>query len=164
MTKKTAPKKPKSSNKSPKNIKTQLAEAQEQVLRYAAELENLRRRHSQEIVKAHKYAAAELAKEILPIADNLERALKAMGEPAFSTHKQGIEAISKQFADALNKAGVRQIAIQKGQDFDPSVHQAIGNEPNFAKNKVAEVVANGYMIADRLLRPSMVMVGTKEKA
>ena len=159
MTKKT--KKPlKGILKNTKELKAELAEAKEKVLRYAADAENLRRRHSQELQKAHKYAAAELAKAMLPIADNLQRALGAMTEPNIAAHKQGIEAVAKQFGDALAQAGVKQIATEQGDEFDPNIHQAIGNNPQVAKNKISEVVAPGYIIEDRLLRPAMVVVGT----
>jgi molecular chaperone GrpE len=143
----------------------ELADAKDKLLRSLAEMENLRRRTDREIADARQYAAANFARDMLTVADNLRRAIAAVpadarsADPALSTLMDGVEATERNLEQTLTKHGVRQIE-PKGQKFDPRLHQAIYELPTaeMAPGMVAEVVQAGYTIGERVLRPAMVAV------
>ena len=138
------------------------AEAQEMRLlaqRKQAEFENYRKRVERERAETVKYAAADLMREILPVLDNLERAIAASKSGSEEQLLEGVEIIYKQFHDALTKQGlleVEAIAVP----FDPHVHEAVGRveTSEHPEGTVVEVFQKGYLYKDRLLRPSMVSV------
>ncbi len=138
------------------------ADAQEMRLlaqRKQAELENYRKRVERERAETVKYAAADLMREILPVLDNLERAIAASKSGSEEQLLEGVEIIYKQFHDALTKQGlleVEAIAVP----FDPHVHEAVGRveTSEHPEGTVVEVHQKGYLYKDRLLRPSMVSV------
>jgi molecular chaperone GrpE len=105
-------------------------------------------------------ASADLILELLPLVDDLERALKAEPGPAGAeTYRRGVELIHRQLLETLRKRGVRPIEAL-GEDFDPHFHQAVMHEPatGHRDGEVIEELRRGYMLGDRLLRPSMVKV------
>ena len=104
------------------------------------------------------YMKADILAEILPIVDNFERALQAPSSDTDSLRK-GVELIHKQMHDFLRKRGVTPIEAL-GADFDPNYHQAVTHEPAEGRrdNEVIEEFRRGYMLGERLLRPSMVKV------
>ncbi|TDI46949.1 MAG: nucleotide exchange factor GrpE [Acidobacteria bacterium] len=138
------------------------AEAQEMRLlaqRKQAELENYRKRVERERAETIKFAVADLMREILPVLDNLERAIAASKTGSEEQLIEGVEIIHKQFHDALTKQGLLEVeAIAK--PFDPHVHEAVGRveTSEHPEGTVVEVLQKGYLYKDRLLRPSMVNV------
>jgi len=158
------------------NLREQLSakeqEAKENYDRYVrqiAETENFKKRNARERDEAIRFANEMLLKDLLPVIDNLERAVThaASGENG-KTLVEGVEMILKGFVDALGKFGVSQI-VAVGQPFDPSKHEAIAQvvSDNHEPNVVVEELHKGYMFRDRLLRAALVSVAkapeTKEK-
>lgn len=130
------------------------------LLRKSAEFDNYRKRVERERQTVSDAAAASMIEELLPLVDDLERALKAeAGIDAANAYRQGVELIHRQLGDILRKRGVRPIEAL-GADFDPYYHQAVSHEPagGHREGEVVEEFRRGYMLGDRLLRPSMVKV------
>ena len=148
-----------------KRLQNALAEAQDAVLRRQADFENYRKRVERERGETHNRIVGDLAKKLLPVVDNLTRALDAertveTSESAEFRHfLHGVELINKQLADLLESFGVQPIAAV-GEPFDPHLHEAVVTEPSdeHEPDTVIEELARGYRIGDRLLRPSMVKV------
>ena len=142
-----------------------LFEAKEQSLRAAAEAQNIRRRAEQDIEKAHKFGLEKLVNGLLPVVDNLERALDAAtaegADP--NTLNEGVQLTLKVFIDALKSHKVDQVAPE-GEPFDPNLHQAIAavESPDVEPNTVLNVVQKGYTLSGRLVRPAMVVVSKAE--
>ncbi len=131
----------------------------DRVLRLTAEFDNYRKRIERERRETGERAAASLLEELLPIVDDLERALEAEAGPGAESYRQGVEIIYKQLADLLTRRGITVMDVL-GADFDPHVHQAVAHEPSpgARDGEVIEVVRRGYNLGDRLLRPAMVKV------
>lgn len=132
---------------------------QDRLLRTAAEFDNYRKRVDRERRELAEYASSDVLSELLPIIDNLERALQAPGGGADDALRKGVELIHKQMLDLLRKRGVHPIEAQ-GADFDPNFHQAVIHEVSDAhrEGEVMQELQRGYMLGDRLLRPAMVKV------
>jgi molecular chaperone GrpE len=129
-------------------------------LRKTAEFDNYRKRIDRERLQLSDAAAADLLTELLPLVDDMERALKAdTGGDASGAIRKGVELIHKQLLDVLRKRGVKPIEAL-GADFDPHFHQAVAHEPGEGRREgeVIEEFRRGYMLGDRLLRPAMVKV------
>lgn len=147
-----------------------LAEAQAEAARYkdlllrtAADFDNFRKRTRRELEEAERRGRDELLKELLPVFDNLERAV-AHGASAEATGSakalvEGIELVLRQFGDTLRRIGIERVP-SVGQPFDPTVHEAIQHlESNeFPPGTIAAEVQAGYKTADRLVRPALVVV------
>ncbi len=138
-----------------------LQTAREDVLRAQAELQNVRRRAEQDVEKAHKFGQEKLLADLLPVVDNLERALAAMDveDPASKAVVEGIQLTLKSFLDTLNRHQV--VALDpRGEPFDPQLHQAMSLVPNpdVEPNTVIDVFQKGYTLHGRLVRPAMVVV------
>ncbi|MDP5205586.1 nucleotide exchange factor GrpE [Alishewanella sp. SMS9] len=140
---------------------SQLAEQHELMLRIKADAENARRRASQDVEKAHKFALEKFAGDLLPVADNLERALNFINreDEAFKGIIEGVELTMKSFLDTVAKFGVVQID-PAGQPFNPEQHQAMSIQPSndVPPNTVTFVMQKGYELNGRLLRQAMVGV------
>ncbi|MBY8232691.1 nucleotide exchange factor GrpE [Vibrio fluvialis] len=136
-------------------------ENQDAVLRARAEVENMRRRSEQEIDKARKYALNRFVEELLPVLDNLERAIQAAdGENEIvKPILEGVELTHKTFVDAVAKFGLKEINPE-GEAFNPEFHQAmsIQESPDHQSNTVMFVMQKGYELNGRVVRPAMVMV------
>ena len=132
---------------------------QDRLLRTAAEFDNFRKRVDRERRELAEYASADVLAELLPIVDNLERALQAPAAGGDDAFRKGVELILKQMLDLLKKRGVRPIDAQ-GADFDPNFHQAVIHAASDAhrEGEVMQELQRGYMLGDRLLRPAMVKV------
>jgi molecular chaperone GrpE len=151
-----------------KRLQAALAEAQEAVARRQADFDNYRKRIERERGEAHSRVVADAARKLLPVVDNLARALDAEKSVETSESKEfkhflhGVELISKQLNDVLESFGVQPIA-SVGERFDPHVHEAVVTEASdeFEPDTVIEELARGYRIGDRLLRPAMVKVSTR---
>lgn len=139
----------------------EIASLREQALRAQADVQNIRRRAEQDVEKAHKFGLEKFANEMLPIVDNLERALDACNadEEAVKALAEGVEMTLKMFVSGLKKFQIEQIN-PLGETFDPSLHQAMSMvEAEDAKpNTVVAVMQKGYTLHGRLIRPAMVMV------
>lgn len=139
-----------------------LADQRDSVLRAHAEVQNMRRRCEMDVEKAHKFALEKFSAALLPIMDNLERALAAVPDAASEQVKglsEGVELTLKSFLETLGKFNVVQLN-PLGEPFDPQVHQAITmvNNPNVVPNTVIEVMQKGYSLNGRVIRPAMVVV------
>ena len=148
-----------------KRLQTALAEAQDAALRRQADFENYRKRVERERTETYNRVVAEVAHKLLPVMDNLTRALDAersveSSESAEFRHfLHGVQLISKQLSELLESFGVQPIAAV-GERFDPHIHEAVVTEPSdkHEPDTVVEELARGYRIGDRLLRPAMVKV------
>jgi len=132
---------------------------QDRLLRTAAEFDNYRKRVERER-REHADAVAEgVLSDLLPLVDDLERALRTPASPEAQAYRVGVELIHKQMVDLLRKRGVTPIDTT-GADFDPHVHQAVTQEQTdlYRDGQVMEELRRGYMLGDRLLRPAMVKV------
>ncbi len=126
-------------------------------LRAKAEGENIRRRAQEDISKAHKFGIEKFAGELLAVKDSLEAALASEKQTAEDL-RGGVELTLKQLVSAFEKSGLMEIN-PVGEKFDPHKHQAIGMvEAQQEPNTVVTVLQKGYLIADRVLRPALVMV------
>jgi molecular chaperone GrpE len=142
------------------------ADYKDKLLRTLAEMENLRRRTAREVSDARVYGIASFARDVLAVADNMHRALEAIGpelrEQGDAKTKsliEGVELTERELLNALEKNGVRKFSPQ-GEKFDPNVHQAMFEVPgaDVPPGHVAQVMQAGYMIGERVLRPAMVGV------
>jgi molecular chaperone GrpE len=132
----------------------------DRLLRKTAEFDNYRKRVERERVQQAEAAASDVVKELLPLVDNLERALRAeTGSDGVDAYRRGVELIHQQLLDVLRRRGVRPIEAL-GTDFDPHFHQAVSHEmaEGRREGEVIEEFQRGYMLGDRLLRPAMVKV------
>jgi molecular chaperone GrpE len=134
------------------------------LLRKTAEFDNYRKRIDRERQALSEAAAADLIEDLLPLLDDLERAIQAeAGSDGAEPYRRGVELIHRQLGDVLRKRGVRAIEAL-GADFDPHYHQAVVYEPAPGRRD-GEVIAEfrrGYMLGERLLRPAMVKVAKGE--
>ncbi|GGW75657.1 nucleotide exchange factor GrpE [Alteromonas halophila] len=138
-----------------------IKEQQEGVLRARADMENARRRADTEVEKARKFALERFAGELLPVIDNLERAIE-MGDAENDAVKpllEGVEMTRKTFISTIEKFGLAPIDPQ-GEAFNPDLHQAMSMQESaeHEPNSVMAVMQKGYQLNGRLLRPAMVMV------
>jgi len=143
----------------------EVADYKDKLLRSLADMENLRRRTDREVADARVYGVSSLARDIAGVADNMRRALAAVGESAIAIEGpakplvEGVELIERELLKVLEKHGVKKFD-PKGVKFDPNLHQAIFEVPdaNVASGSIAQVIQPGYMIGERVLRPAMVGV------
>ncbi|MGD1034678.1 MAG: nucleotide exchange factor GrpE [Candidatus Dormibacteria bacterium] len=141
-------------------LRQELAERNDQLLRLAADFENFRRRKAQELVDRSRYASEDAALAMLPVLDNLRRAIGHAGADGSAQQLQdGLRMVVAQFEQALVAVGVEPVETV-GSPFDPAVHQAIGGEESDAvsEDTVIEELQPGYRLHDRLLRPALVRV------
>jgi molecular chaperone GrpE len=143
----------------------QAAELKDRLLRALAEVENVRRRADREADDARKYAISDFARELLGVADNLQRALAGVtaeareGNPELAAFLAGVELTERELSKALEKHGVRPLEAL-GKKLDPNLHQAVAHidHPDAQAGEIVQVFQTGYTVADRLLRPAMVAV------
>ena len=147
-----------------------LAEIQalkEQVLRYAAEADNTKRRAEREANDARAYAIQKFGRDLLGVADNLDRAMAAApadsADAAVKNYIIGVEMTAKELLSAFEKNGLKKVDPAKGEKFDPHKHQAMMEQPggDVEPGGVIQVLQAGYELLGRLLRPAMVVVAAK---
>ena len=139
-------------------LKTKLAEMQDNFLRAKAEGENIRRRAAEDIAKAHKFAIENFAEHLIPVSDSLYAALATEAGDA-KAFKEGLDITLKQLIAAFEKGRLVEINPEPGAKFDPHQHQAISMVPSDQEpNTVVSVLQRGFLIADRVLRPALVTV------
>jgi molecular chaperone GrpE len=140
------------------------AENKDKLLRALAEMENLRRRAERQVADAREYGIAGFARDVLAVADNMDRALKALddelrekAEPGIKALLDGVELTERELHKVLEKHGVKKFE-PKGEKFDPNFHQAMYEvpDPSLPNGTVAQVAQAGYMIGERVLRPALV--------
>jgi molecular chaperone GrpE len=144
-----------------------LAEQQDSVLRAQAEVQNMRRRCEQDVERAHKFALEKFSSDLLPVMDNLERALQAVPDAeaeSVSALYEGVELTLKGFLETLTKHSLEQLDPE-GEPFDPQQHEAMSMVENddVEPNTVLTVVQKGYVLNGRVIRPAMVMVSKAAK-
>jgi molecular chaperone GrpE len=142
-------------------LQDDLLAAKDAALRSQADAQNVKRRAEQDVEKARKFALEQFAKELLPVVDNLERALEAAGgdEAEVKPIAEGVDLTLKSFLGALGKFNIEAVDPE-GEPFDPNLHQAMSMVENneVEPNSVIAVMQKGYTLNGRLLRPAMVMV------
>jgi molecular chaperone GrpE len=144
----------------------EVASLKDKLLRALAEMENLRRRTEREVADARLYGITQFARDIVTVADNMDRALQALdaeirekAEPGVKALLDGVELTERELLKALEKHGVQKLDPQ-GQKFDPHRHQAMFEvpDPSVPAGTVVQVVQAGYRIGERVLRPALVGV------
>jgi molecular chaperone GrpE len=153
-----------------KRLQAEVAEAKDGAARRQADFENYRKRVERDRAETHNRMVGDIARKLLPVLDNLTRALDAersienRESKEFRHFLHGIELISKQLNDVLESFGVTAIDAV-GQRFDPHIHEAVVTEPSdeYEPDIVTEEIARGYKLGDRLLRPSMVKVAARRE-
>ena len=148
-------------------LQDDLVTAREDVLRAQADAQNVMRRAEQDVEKARKFALERFCSELLPVVDNLERALEATAgdNEIVKPIAEGVELTLKSFLDALKKFHIEAVDPQ-GEPFDPQLHQAMSLVENadVEPNTVIAVMQKGYTLNGRLVRPAMVMVSKSPSA
>ena len=138
----------------------------DKMLRALAEMENLRKRTEREVADARQYAITSFAREVLQVADNMHRALDAIGDELRNSADakvkalvEGVDLTERELQKVLEKHGVKMFS-PLGEKFDPNFHQAMYEVPDnsAAPGTVAQVIQAGYLIGERVLRPAMVAV------
>lgn len=141
-------------------LQEELAAARDATLRAAAEAQNARRRAEQDVEKARKFALERFAGDLLPVVDNLERALEAAAEaPEANAIAEGVDLTLKSLLDVLGRFSIEQVD-PAGEPFDPQLHEAMTMVPNpeLEPNTVMDVMQKGFTLNGRLLRPARVVV------
>ncbi|MDD9139122.1 nucleotide exchange factor GrpE [Fructobacillus sp. CRL 2054] len=143
-------------------LKQQLSEKDDALLRAQAEIQNIQTRNAREMANIRKYDGQKLAEAILPVVDNLERALAvdAEGDEKVAQIHKGVQITLKTLKSALTANGIQEVG-QVGDDFDPQTMQGVQTVPaegELKADQVAAVLQKGYMLQDRVIRPAMVAV------
>ncbi|MBL1271329.1 MAG: nucleotide exchange factor GrpE [Oceanospirillales bacterium] len=151
-------------------LKAQVQEFQEQALRSQAEMQNVRRRAEMDVEKAHKFALEKFVKELLPVADSLEKAVESTEDQGnagdlVASIRQGDEMTLSLLESSLKKFNVEPLN-PIGEPFDPQHHEAMSMvpAPDAEPNSVVAVVQKGYLLNGRVVRPAMVMVAKAQDA
>ncbi len=142
-------------------LQAEVADLQDRLLRRQAEFENFRRRTERDRSDFLQYAGSELIRDIIPILDDFERALKI--ESADAEYAKGVELIYQRLVDTLKKMGLEPVESQPGQPFDPNLHQAVVRveTDEVPDNTILDELQRGYNFKGKLLRPAMVRVAVK---
>ncbi|MDG2385037.1 MAG: nucleotide exchange factor GrpE [Pirellulaceae bacterium] len=143
-------------------LKSELAEAQDRVLRSQAEMENFRRRTRRDVEDERRFATQSLLGDLLPVLDNIQRAIEAGKQAGDGAGLlQGFEMVYHQLLEVLKQHHCPQVGVV-GDPFDPAVHEAIAEEPSqeLPKGVVSRVHLSGYKLHDRLLRAAQVVVSS----
>lgn len=150
----------------PVALAKEAADLKDRLLRTLAEMENLRRRTEREVADTRQYAVASFARDLLAVADNMQRALETLSadfrdqaDPVVKSHIEGVEITERELIKVMEKHGIKKFDPQ-GQKFDPNLHQAMLEvpDPSVPAGTVVQVMQPGYTIADRVLRPALVGV------
>ena len=131
---------------------------QDQLLRTHAEAENVRHRAQDDVSKARKFGIESFAESLVPVKDSLEAAL-SQTDQTIEAMREGVEVTLKQLTAAFERNLLKEVAPAQGDKFDPHLHQAISSVPSDQPaNTVVQLLQKGYVIADRTLRPALVVV------
>ena len=142
------------------------ADLKDRLLRTLAEMENLRRRTEREVADSRVYAVTNFARDILAVADNMERAMKALDDEIREKADAGVKALldgveltERELIKVMEKHGIKRLEPQ-GQKFDPNLHQAMFElpDPSVPAGTIVQVMQPGYTIGERVLRPALVAI------
>lgn len=147
-------------------LQAQLDDLRDRLLRAVADADNTRKRAAREVKETREYAVTGFARDMLDIADNLERALGLLGDDVRASLPEnikplveGVEMTQRRLASTLERHGVRRVAPEPGDTLDPNLHQAAAQIPaDQPKGRIAHVMQPGYVIGERTLRAAMVVV------
>jgi molecular chaperone GrpE len=148
-------------------LEAENAGLKDQMLRIAAEAENTRRRAERESNDARAYAIQKFARDLLGVADNLQRALQHApredADPAVKNLVVGLDMTEKELVQAFERNGLKRVDPARGDKFDPNLHQAMMEQPadDVAGGAVLQVMQTGYELMGRIVRPAMVVVAAK---
>lgn len=147
-------------------LELEAAKWKDQAIRTAAELDNFRKRMSREKLDAVRYGNQSLLEELLPVLDNFDMGMQAAAQEEGSMLFMGMQMIHKQLDEFLSSQNVEEIPTEVGGDFDPKVHEALGQEASdeIEEGKIIRVARKGYRIGERLLRPSNIIVAHNDEA
>jgi len=152
-----------------KDLEEKVEELNDKLLRSLAESQNLRKIHDKEKEDLIKYSSSNFAREVLNIADNLERAFDLLknntefNNDKFKDVKVGIELIEKELINSFERNGIKSLE-SVGKKFDPNYHQALNEvESDKEEGTIVNEIQKGYVLYDRLLRPAMVSISKKKK-
>ncbi len=141
-------------------MQQEVEQANDMMLRLAAELDNYKKRVAKERESLIRYAAQDVLQELIPVLDNFERAIESAGKSKdFVSFLEGVKMIYKNMYDAMGRKGLARIDAV-GEAFDLNVHEAVMQvtSEEHPENVVVEELQKGYMLHDRVIRPSMVVV------
>jgi molecular chaperone GrpE len=141
-------------------LRSALSDYEDRYLRLAADFENYKRRKSQELLDRSRYASEEAARALLPVLDNLRRAVEHAPEAGTEDYfVNGLHLVVREFETALERLGITPVAAL-GEPFDPAVHEAVQGEesPDVERDTVTAELVRGYRLHDKLIRPAMVRV------
>lgn len=140
------------------NIRNQLSQVNDKLLRTLAEYDNYRKRTQKEKEAIYSDSKSEIVMKLLPVIDNFERAEQAE-QPDFETYKKGIDMIFTQLTEAMKSLGVESFG-ETGDGFDPNMHNGVMHidDENLGENVIADVFMKGYKMGDKVLRPATVKV------
>jgi molecular chaperone GrpE len=146
-------------------LRAERDDMRDRFMRSLADAENMRKRADKDRREAENYGGSKLARDLLPVYDNLSRALAAASPEQRETDKallEGVELTLRELTNIFSKHGITQVAPQKGDKFDPQLHQAMFEAPlpDTKSGEIIEVMAMGFLLHDRLLRPAQVGVSS----
>jgi molecular chaperone GrpE len=149
-------------------LRAERDDLRDRMLRALADAENSRKRAERDRREAEHYGGSKLARDMLPVYDNLKRALDAAGEEqraAASGVIEGVELTLKELLSVFGKHGVTPVAPEVGDSFDPQLHQAMFEAPvqGTKSGEIIQVMAEGFLLHDRLLRPAQVGVSSNSE-
>jgi molecular chaperone GrpE len=152
------------------SLRAEVAALKDQAMRYAAEAENTRRRAEREVNDARAFAIQKFARDLLGVADNLARALahapKDGDDPLARNLGVGLEMTQKELMSAFQRNGLKRLAPEPGDKFDPHQHQAMSEQTSatVAPGAVINVLQDGYELFGRIVRPAMVIVSARDSS
>lgn len=146
-------------------VRAERDDYRDRFMRALADAENARKRADKERREAENYGGSKLARDMLPVYDNLQRALAAASDEqreAMGAVLEGVELTMRELQGVFKKHGVERVTPQKGDRFDPQLHEAMfeAPAPGTTQGEIIEVMAEGFMLHDRLLRPAQVGVSS----
>ncbi len=150
-------------------LRAERDELRNRFMRALADAENIRKRGERDRREAEQYGGSKLARDLLPVYDNLRRALDAAGEESREAAKgliEGVELTLRELLNVLTKHGVKPITPAVGDAFDPQLHQAMFEAPlpGTKAGDIIQVMTDGFMLHERLLRPAQVGVSSTPKS
>ncbi len=150
-------------------LRAERAELRDRFIRALADAENIRKRGERDRREAEQYGGSRLARDLLPVYDNLNRALATAGEGQREAAKaliEGVELTLKELLSVLGRHGVQKVAPLVGDAFDPQMHEAMFEAPlpGTKAGDIIQVMTEGFMLHERLLRPAQVGVSSTPKS
>lgn len=143
-------------------LQEELGKEKDKFIRLFAEFENYKKRTNRERMELFKTAGQEVITALLPVLDDMDRAVKELDRSGNEELFKGVELIRVKFKDTMRNKGLEDITVKEGDTFDPEVHEAVTQIPAPRKNlkgKVVDVIEKGYKLGDRIIRHPKVVVG-----